>query len=404
VKLAGAAMVLIFIAALCAGCGGGGGGGGGNTACSAPAMGTGNVQPIAVNLGPVGNYVNGVFTSVKVCIPGTSKCRTVDDVLVDTGSYGLRILNSQLKLALPHQTDKGGNPVGECAFFVDFFTWGPVDTADVQIAGEIAPDVPVQVIGASGFPSPPSDCTSVGTPAFDTLAALGAKGILGIGVFAQDCGTTCESTGPANPGLYYSCPSSGCTGVTAEAAQNQVQNPVPLFPSDNNGVIVHLPAVGASGSSTACGSLLFGIGTSSNNSLGNATVLTADDFGNFTTIFKGISYSQSFIDSGSNALFFLDSATSGIRGCANAPGFYCPSSSLRLKAQNMGANSASRTTAFGIANADQLFSTGNAAFNNLGGTNPGAFDWGLPFFFGRKVFVAIDGQSTPGGPGPYWAY
>jgi hypothetical protein len=59
---------------------------------------------------------------------------------------------------------------------------------------------------------------------------------------------------------------------------------------------------------------------------------------------------------------------------------------------------------FSIANAEQLFSTGNAAFNNLGGSFPGVFDWGMPFFFGRTVFVAIDGQQTPGGPGPYWAY
>ena len=32
------------------------------------------------------------------------------------------------------------------------------------------------------------------------------------------------------------------------------------------------------------------------------------------------------------------------------------------------------------------------------------FDWGLPFFFGREVFVAIEGQETPSGPGPYYAY
>jgi Protein of unknown function (DUF3443) len=59
---------------------------------------------------------------------------------------------------------------------------------------------------------------------------------------------------------------------------------------------------------------------------------------------------------------------------------------------------------FTIANADALFSTSNAAFNDLGATDFGAFDWGVPFFFGRNVFVAIDGQQTPSGLGPYWAY
>jgi hypothetical protein len=44
--------------------------------------------------------------------------------------------------------------------------------------------------------------------------------------------------------------------------------------------------------------------------------------------------------------------------------------------------------------------------NGLAGPNSIAktFDWGLPFFFGRKVYTAIDGQNTPGGVGPYWAY
>jgi hypothetical protein len=40
----------------------------------------------------------------------------------------------------------------------------------------------------------------------------------------------------------------------------------------------------------------------------------------------------------------------------------------------------------------------------LAGPNSGTFDWGLPFFFGRNVFTAIESQNTPGGVGPYWAY
>jgi hypothetical protein len=40
----------------------------------------------------------------------------------------------------------------------------------------------------------------------------------------------------------------------------------------------------------------------------------------------------------------------------------------------------------------------------VAGPNPGGFAWGLPFFFGRTVFTAIDGQTTPGGVGPYFAF
>jgi hypothetical protein len=343
-----------------------------------------------------------LFTSVTLCSPGTSSCQTVNDVLVDTGSAGLRILASALPLSLPGQTDASGNPIGECTPFVSSFTWGPVATADIKVSGESATNVPVQLIGSSDFPEPPADCPNGLTPA-DTVSALGANGILGVGLFVQDCGSACAISGPSNAGFYYSCSEGGCV-VTTQALQNQVANPVASFTVDNNGVLVDLPAIGGKGAATASGSLIFGIGTQSNNGLGGAQIYTADNLGNFTTVFGGNSYPSSFIDSGSNGLFFLSSSVAGIGLCASEADFYCPATTLSLTAQNVGQNGTSGTVKFSIANAEQLFSTGNAAFSNLGGRNTGAFDWGLPFFLGRNVFVAIDGATTPGGPGPFWAY
>jgi len=347
--------------------------------------------------------VNGLFTSVTLCIPGTSNCQTVNDILVDTGSSGLRILASALTLGLPGQTDGAGNSIGECAQFVKSFTWGPVQTANVRMAGESASNVPVQLIGSSSFPGPPLDCPN-GLPPADTVSALGANGILGIGLFVQDCGPGCAGSGPSNPGFYYSCPSSGCV-VTTESLQAQVQNPIASFPADNNGALIQLPAVGAQGASTATGSLIFGIGTQSDNGLGGAQVYTTDGLGNFTTTFQGTPYPASFIDSGSNGLFFLSSTVTGIAQCTGGNAdFYCPPNTVNLTAQNVGQNGTSGTVAFSIANAQKLFATGNAAYSQLGGPNPGTFDWGAPFFFGRNVFVAIDGAQTPAGAGPYWAY
>ena len=86
-----------------------------------------NVQTITVNGGPDSNFVDGAFTSVTVCVPGsTTNCQTISGILVDTGSSGLRILSSALTVSLPQQTNSSGNPIAECAAFADGITWGPV--------------------------------------------------------------------------------------------------------------------------------------------------------------------------------------------------------------------------------------------------------------------------------------
>ncbi len=390
----------------CSGSGGGssissGGGGGGGGATS-------NVLAITVNSGPTGNYVDGAFTSVTVCVPGsTASCQTVDGILVDTGSSGLRILSSALTISPTQQKDSSGNPIGECVAFVDGFTWGPVQTVDMTVAGESAKSLPIQVI-TSNFSTIPKSCLSNGS-AEDDLADLEANGILGVGSFPQDCGGGCTQSGANNPGLYYSCAGQNCT-VTPESISDQVQNPVVLFAADNNGVVIELPAVSGAEASVS-GSLIFGIGTQSNNALGSATVYTVDpSFGDLTTIFKNVTYNdETFLDSGSNAIYFLDSTTASIPTCTDLTFLYCPTTTQNLSATNKGANGATGTVNFVVGNGDTLTANPNdAAINGLAGPSPNSalfpVDWGLPFFFGRKVFTAIEGADTPAGAGPYVAY
>lgn len=360
-----------------------------------------NSQALIVNAGPANTYFNGAFTSVTLCVPGTSTCQTIGGILVDTGSSGLRVLASALTLSLPQQTAAGGVPVAECGQFVDGFTWGPVQTADIDLAGERAKNAPIQVIGAPAFSTIPPNCSNTGSPE-DTVTDLGANGILGVGLFRQDCGFSCTFTGSSNPGLYFVC-SFGACQVTAVPLAQQVQNPVWLFSSDNNGVAIQLPAVPVGGLLATMGIMRFGIGTQSDNALGTAQVQTTDVVGNFTTFFNGQPYGSSFIDSGSNGLFLLDSATTGLPLCSDATAFYCPPTVNEFTATNRGANGASVTVPFHIGDADAL-SENFSAFSEIGGPNPGQVDWGLPFFYGRTVFVAIEGQSASGATGPFWAY
>jgi hypothetical protein len=207
----------------------------------------------------------------------------------------------------------------------------------------------------------------------------------------------------------------------------QVSNPVAFFTKDNNGVEVLLPAISAAGApsipyTTADGSslipaglLVFGVGTESNNALGTATIYAADGNGNFpTVVYNGNSYtSDGFLDSGSNALYVSDAPTLEIPNCTDNP-FYCPATPLPLSLTTYGANGTSGTVTLNIANADTLFNTspGFAAFNNLGGESGDGlssdyFDLGLPFFFGRTVFLGIAGTTVPNNvsaPNGYFAF
>ena len=416
-------LAAILVAGLVAASGGGGSGGfiagssssssGGSSSSSGSSSSGGgsvsNTLPIQVNFGPQGNYVNGVFTTITLCVPGTSTCQTINNVLVDTGSYGLRILGSVLNLPLPPKTNSGGT-IGECTVFADGYTWGPVANADLKVAGETASNLAVNIFGTAGnfpnFPSPPSSCSSGHGTEEDTLDAFGAYAILGVGPFPQDCGEACAQT-TNNPGDYYACGSNQPTScsVTTQSLADQVTNPVVLFAQDNNGVVVELPSISSGGQATANGSLIFGIGTQSNNQLGSAQILTVNDNAEFRTNFNGSNGIDAFIDSGSNALYFTDN---NIPFCASPNNaFYCPSSTENLSAQMVGENNVTVTVPFAVANTDNL-SNNNAAIDDLAGSTgtnlSGFFDWGVPFFYGRNVFFAIYGQTTPSGEGPYYAF
>ncbi|MBS0328033.1 MAG: DUF3443 domain-containing protein [Proteobacteria bacterium] len=393
--LAVAAALSLALAA----CGGGGGG------SSNPPAPTQNVVPIIVDGGPA-QVPDLAYVSVTICTPGsTTSCQTIDHVQIDTGSEGLRILASVLSptIALPQRTDSNGNAIGACAQFVDGYSWGTVRSADVRIAGEAAQGIAIQVIGDPALPNVPASCSSSGPPE-NTVESFGANGLLGVGVFAQDCGSACAQA--AVPGTYYSCASAACTPLQLAVAL-QLQNPVTLFASDNNGVVIELPTVAAGGAATASGSLIFGIGTQADNALGSATVLTTDPAtGNIVTTYNGKSYTNSYVDAGTNFVAFGAAAYPLCTGIAS--GFYCPATTQTVAATLKGVNLATGAVTFSFGNADVLMGANPTfyAFDNIAG--PGGddttFAWGLPFFYGRSVYTAIEGRATPGGTGPYVAF
>jgi Protein of unknown function (DUF3443) len=384
-------------------------------ACAAPGFAApNNVMNANVIHGISGIGVDQPFGAVTVCVPGTTQCQIISRLLIDTGSFGLRIFSQALTISLPVQTS-GGQKIAECAYFGSVTTWGRVASADVKMGGEpTIPNLPVQVINPN-FPAVghrPTSCNG-GTPIAQTPLQENFNGILGVGLVQSDC-PSCVSVLPSNGQGYYSCTSTTCTQTTQPLAL-QVQNPVALLPPnpsngnipDDNGVMLKFTLPPTTGASTLTGQLIFGVNTQSDNQIPvgiGFKVYTADPtFLNFTTIFQTARIG--FIDSGSNG-FFYDNPSLPV--CPGAP-WYCPATLTGQSAINIGFDGLnSGTVNFAIDNAFVLFFTGNAAFYDLGANavGPDFFDWGLPFFLGRRVFIGIKGKTISGvtETPPFWAY
>jgi hypothetical protein len=412
---------VLFVSLMLAACGGGSdnnssssssggssGGGGSNsggssggssstsTANAQPSATNGtNAVPITVNAGAA-SFVNIPNVSVTVCQPGTTVCQTIDNIQLDTASFGLRILSSAASTVLPSLPNvkaSNGGQLAECAGFADGYTWGTVRSADITIGTEKASNIPVQVIGdlnSSAAPTGLNGCPSGNDE--NTLSEIGANGILGVGPSTYDCGSSCANS--SQNSMYFSCTNgANCTGVATPRA-SQVVNPVTQFPVDNNGVIVQLPPVPDAGAASASGTLIFGIGTQSNNALTGVTKYGTDSAGDLTGTYKGASYTT-FFDTGSNGNFFQDSFTL----CSSTSSFYCPSSEQSLTATISGSEGNTATIPFSLVSARTLTAGGGKfAFNSLGGQlgMSGFFDFGMPFFYGRHVYVGYDlSGSTP---------
>ncbi len=157
-----------------------------------------NVVPVTVDGGPSGNSpYNTPFVSVTVCsVNNPTSCQTIDHIILDTGSMGLRIFANKLNSNL-HLTNENvnGSPTAECTLFGSGYDWGSIAMANVQMGSEIATNIPIQIINDPTIPGVPSNCSNQG--AYNDLG--GANGIIGVNPLPYDNGT------------YYSCSGSSCS-------------------------------------------------------------------------------------------------------------------------------------------------------------------------------------------------
>jgi hypothetical protein len=397
------------------------------------------LNSMQLNLGT--GYINQVTVSIIICAPGsTTNCQYISNLLLDTGSTGVRVFSSAISSSIYNALPKTG--YGNCTSYAsNNYDWGPMVLANVQLGQEMASNVPIQVIdntygdtGTACVNSINANSSSEGlnvncTPesancaaAYPDVAVSGYNGIVGVNFLAQDCGSYCVTN--SNAGLYFTCTSTSggtCTMSTA-ALSVQMTNPVSKLTYDNNGVILSFPYLGTSGVSNASGTLYLGIGTQPNNTPSSSVkTLTADprefvsgsyndNYTMFSTLLNGNSV-IAFIDSGSGCMSFPAPTSPVLPEDSNTNdtfyGFYNPTSPTAVAATQVGYNGVQSALTFYVA-APTNSAVLPACSQNLGGSFiTGEFDWGLPFFLGRSVYVSVEGTTSTldrNSGDLYWAY
>ena len=358
---------------------------------------------ISSNSGVCSRTINGPCVSVTICSPtNPTSCQTIDDILIDSGSVGLRIfsseLNSSLRNSLPAESINN-QPIANCVGYGDLsVNWGPVAIANISLGNEsTTKSIPILLIDASYIDNGAAclqNYNSTGqTFHLQTSPAdFRYNGILGVASRVYD-----------NVTDYFSCTNSSCSKSPTIKDNNSqlLANPIAFLPkSYESGITFKFPVIGNRGAINAVGYAVFGVGSNKDNTFESDVKIypisnCTDVFICMPTTLEGSSIEHGFLDTGSNFFYFNDANIK-----KNNYGYYIPSSIITLSPINN-----SIPTNINIANYDIITKTRNTSFNNNGvKTDDNILDYGLPFFFGKTIYICFAGMTCNGIAGPYWAF
>lgn len=337
---------------------------------------------------------NSPCVSVTVCSSvDKSQCVKVRDILLDSGSSGLRIFKSELHgMDLP-EVALESSPLYECIDFTDQkHLWGSVNRTHAVFDGGVEKSMlNIQLLEAS---NKAATCAR----ALSSPQSLGYNGILGVSPLLDDRGS------------YYICNGTTCQQVNIESSQ-KVVNPISLLDDDNNGIVIKLPSIPSGGCFGGVGYAVFGIATKSDNIPESSVVSLSIATNPLVPLYIPAQLNgnnvYAFLDSGSNTVSF---SNPNIALCSFSNAYYCPPETILQDVILYSSDLLQRKfTKFATANAGDLFLSGNSAFSNLGSSPFSSalanyLDLGLPFFYGKVVYIGFNGKSSSLGRGMYWAF
>ncbi len=341
---------------------------------------------------------NRMVVQVSVCVPGTRSCATIDDVMIDTGSTGLRLEASAVPswLRLPAVLGPGHEPLAECLRFVGDDAWGPLERVDLRIGGLMASGLPIQIIGDMAAAQPASCPRSEVDPT--------SNGTLGIGTHLTDCEGECRQS-EADP-IYFDCKRGHCDPLEGRVGEAyRLPNPIAFFDRHDNGVVFDLPDAAGEGSLDSVGTLTIGVETD-HGRFDSAAIVKLDERGRFTTLYGGREYPDSYIDSGTETFIVPDDA---LPRCPALPWAFCAAPAVTRDAAMLGRDGARNVTSFRVGDYRHIRQRGFGASAEIAvAARPAsrAFVWGAPFFLGKRIAVVLEGRGIPGVAhleGPFYA-
>lgn len=410
--------LLFFFLFILSSCGGGGGGssnsnvngGGGGT------QSTNYQNSIPVYVG----YFNGTlepnvpFVTIKICVPKTTTCQTFDNILLDTGSTGLRIFSNVLSLSLPN-TQYSGQDVGDCQSFGSGTMWGAVEQADVYLAGEPVVTESIQVVipNYSSNP-PPSPCNS---SAITTSTQIGFNGILGVGpqTYSGDTyfacnGTSCSQMSVADYNTFVGSDKSGVNNPiwnlnflgTDSADYNGITLVMNVVPNTGES---YTPTSGSPG--MVVGTAYLGINSQSDNATtyASGTEYVAYSVGHnygsgyFPPTNGSGLVNLTYIDSGSNYSIIGTSAeqtfTAPTTCSYSGSTWYCPSSTNSYSYDMLDTASYTYATeTLYVGDASTLLAQGDALYTDVYYPGSSAYEvyLGFGFYLGRTIQISTQGS------------
>ncbi len=323
---------------------------------------------IHVSGGLTGKAINTPTVSVTVCVPGTMRCQTVDNILLDTGSTGLRIYKSaHVGLNLPYVTSPAGKKIYESYYFAGGEAdWGSVRVADVRMGGELAKNVPIQFNVRARSASSTSTRLS---------GEVNFNGIFGIGP------TSAEN----EAGNFAECAGSKCAHIDRQNIpllhRLGVYNPIDQFLVNNTGFSIEFPNVPAPAKSIN-GILTFGVNTTSNNRLApSAPHFPAYGGNEICFIYYERFVPSVAIDTGTPRYMFP--VNRDIRHCATSMGTDCGLEKIKFVLPSEPTlKHESVYLSFDDTDAPQYLVNPYRATAELKDQEP---ILGLPFFFGKRI-------------------